>query len=125
MSVLTILAEYLSRSMVRNALIVGTLIALCASLLGTTIVLKRLSFIGDGLSHVAFGALCIATVFSITDKMILVLPVTILVAVILMSSNDKKKIKGDAAIVMLSVVSLAFGYLLLKIVPNKSSANLS
>ena len=125
MSVLTLLAEYLSRSMVRNALIVGTLIALCASLLGTTIVLKRLSFIGDGLSHVAFGALCIATVLSVTDKMILVLPVTILVAIILMSSNDKKKIKGDAAIAMLSEGALAFGYLLLNIVPNKRTANLS
>ncbi|MBR5066696.1 MAG: metal ABC transporter permease, partial [Lachnospiraceae bacterium] len=125
MSVLTVLAEYLSRSMVRNALIVGTLIALCASLLGTTIVLKRLSFIGDGLSHVAFGALCIATVLSITDKMILVLPITILVAIILMGSNDKKKIKGDAAIAMLSVGALAFGYLLLNIVPNKRTANLS
>lgn len=125
MSVLTLLTEYLARSMVRNALIVGTLIALCASLLGTTIVLKRLSFIGDGLSHVAFGALCIATVLSLSDNMILVLPVTIIVAIILMGSNDKKKIKGDAAIAMLSVGALAFGYLLLNIFPKGKSSNIS
>ena len=115
MSVLTLLTEYLSIRMVRNALIVGTLIALCASLLGTTIVLKRLSFIGDGLSHVAFGALCIAMVMSLSNQMLLVLPVTVLVAVILMGSNEKRKIKGDAAIAMLSVGSLAFGYLLLNL----------
>ncbi|MCR5848332.1 MAG: metal ABC transporter permease [Lachnospiraceae bacterium] len=125
MSVLEILAEYLSRSMVRNALIVGTLISLCSSLLGTTIVLKRLSFIGDGLSHVAFGALCIAMVMSLSDKMILVLPVTILVAMILMGSNEKKMIKGDAAIAMLSVGALALGYLLLNVFPNKRSGNVS
>ncbi len=125
MSVLTMLTEYLARPMVRNALIVGTLIALCASLLGTTIVLKRLSFIGDGLSHVAFGALCIAMVMSLSDEMLLVLPVTVLVAVILMGSNEKKKIKGDAAIAMLSVGSLAFGYLLLNLFPNKRTGNLS
>ena len=125
MSVLTMLTEYLARPMVRNALIVGTLIALCASLLGTTIVLKRLSFIGDGLSHVTFGALCIAMVMSLSDEMLLVLPVTVLVAVILMGSNEKKKIKGDAAIAMLSVGSLAFGYLLLNLFPNKRTGNLS
>ena len=125
MSVLSLLAESLSRPMVRNALIVGVLIALCASLLGTTIVLKRLSFIGDGLSHVAFGALCIAMVMSLNDKMILVLPVTVVVAIILMNSNDKKKIKGDAAIAMLSVGALAFGYLLLNAFPNKGGKNIS
>lgn len=125
MSVLSILAEYLSHTFVRNALIVATLIALCASLLGTTIVLKRLSFIGDGLSHVAFGALCVATVLSISDKMFLVLPVTVLVAVILMGGSDNKRIKGDAAIAMLSVGALAFGYLLLNIFPNAKTGNVS
>lgn len=125
MSVLTLLTEYLSRPMVRNALIVGTLIALCASLLGTTIVLKRLSFIGDGLSHVAFGALCIAMVFSLTDKMIVVLPITVLVAVLLMGTNDNKKIKGDAAVAMLSVGALAFGYLLLNKFPGRGNNNIS
>ena len=120
MSVLNLITEYLSYPMVRNALIVATLIALCSSLLGTTIVLKRLSFIGDGLSHVAFGALCIAMVLSLSEKMLLVLPVTIMVAVILIGANEKKKIKGDAAIAMLSVGALAFGYLLLNAFPNSS-----
>ena len=77
MAVLATLTEYLSHSLVRNALIVGVLIALCASLLGTTIVLKRLSFIGDGLSHVAFGALAIAMVLSLSDKMFVVLPIKV------------------------------------------------
>ena len=106
MFILSKLAEYLSHTSVRYALIVAVLIALCASLLGTTIVLKRLSFIGDGLSHVAFGALCVATVLSISDKMFLVLPITVLVAVILMGGSDNKRIKGDTAIAMLSVGAL-------------------
>lgn len=126
MSVLSTLTEYLSHPIVINALIVAVLIALCASLLGTTIVLKRLSFIGDGLSHVAFGALCIATVLSVSDKMLIVLPVTILVAVILMGANEKRKIKGDAAIAMLSVGALAFGYLLMNVSPaSKSGGNIT
>lgn len=125
MAVLATLTEYLSHSLVRNALIVGVLIALCASLLGTTIVLKRLSFIGDGLSHVAFGALAIAMVLSLSDKMFVVLPVTILVAVILMGTNDKRKIKGDAAIAMLSVGALALGYLVLNVFPNENSGNIA
>lgn len=125
MSVLSILTEYMSHSIVRNALIVGVLIALCASLLGTTIVLKRLSFIGDGLSHVAFGALAFAMVFSMSDKMLLVLPVTVLVAIILMGTNEKKKVKGDAAIAMLSVGALAVGYLVLNVFPNSNSGNVA
>lgn len=125
MSVLSIITESLSHSMVRNALIVGVLIALCASLLGTTIVLKRLSFIGDGLSHVAFGALAFAMVFSMSNKMILVLPITVIVAIILMGTNDKKKVKGDAAIAMLSVGALAVGYLVLNIFPSSNSGNVA
>ena len=123
MSVLTILAEYLSRSMVRNALIVGTLIALCASLLGTTIVLKRLSFIGDGLSHVAFGAMAIAAVLNLTNDMLLILPITIISAILLLRTGQKTKIKGDAAIAMISVGALAFGYLIMNIF--STSSNLS
>ncbi len=125
MSVLNTLAEYLSHSVVRNALIVGVLIALCASVLGTTIVLKRLSFIGDGLSHVAFGALAFAMVFSMSNKMILVLPITVIVAIILMGTNEKKKVKGDAAIAMLSVGALAVGYLVLNIFPSSNSGNVA
>ncbi|MCQ2543935.1 MAG: metal ABC transporter permease [Lachnospiraceae bacterium] len=125
MSVLEMYVNYLSHSLVRNAIIVGVLIALCSSLLGTTIVLKRLSFIGDGLSHVAFGALAVAMCFSFTNNMLIVLPVTILVAIILMGSNDKSKVKGDAAIAVLSVGALAVGYLVLNLFPGKNSGNVA
>ena len=96
-----------------NALIVGVLIALCSSLLGVTLVLKRLSFIGDGLAHVAFGAMAIASVLSPANKMALILPITIFCAMLLFRGGAKAKIKGDAAIAMLSVGSLAFGYLIM------------
>jgi zinc transport system permease protein len=114
---------YFSFSFVRYALIVGVLISLCSSLLGVTLVLKRFSFIGDGLSHVAFGALSIATVLKINNTMFLVLPLTILCAIIILAAGSKTKIKGDAAIAMISVSALAFGYLLMNIF--SASANLS
>ena len=117
------LAYYLSYSFVRNALIVGVLIALCSSLLGVTLVLKRFSFIGDGLSHVAFGAIAIASVMKLTNRMFLVLPVTILCAVLLLRAGTRTKIKGDAMVAMLSVGALAFGYLLMNIF--STSSNLS
>ena len=114
---------YLSFPFVRYAFIVGVLIALCSSLLGVTLVLKRFSFIGDGLSHVAFGAIAIASVLDVSNRMIVVLPVTVLCAVLLLKSGQKAKIKGDAAIAMISVASLAFGYLLLNLF--SVSSNLS
>jgi zinc transport system permease protein len=114
---------YMGFPFVRYALIVGVLIALCSSLLGVTLVLKRYSFIGDGLSHVAFGALAIATVLQLTNKMIIVLPLTILFAILLLRKGQNAKIKGDAAIAMLSVGALAFGYLIMNLFP--SSANIS
>ncbi len=117
------LSEYMSYSFVVNALIVGILISLCASLLGVTLVLKRLSFIGDGLSHVAFGAMAIAAVVGMTNEMLIVLPVTILCAVFLLRSSGNTKIKGDAAVAMFSVGALAFGYLLMNIF--STSSNLS
>ena len=104
---------YLEFPFVRYALIVGVLIALCSSLLGVTLVLKRFSFIGDGLSHVAFGAMSIAAVVNLTDDMLLVLPVTVVCAVLLLQSGKNTNIKGDAAIAMISVGALAFGYLLM------------
>ncbi len=106
---------YLSLPMGRYALIVGVLIALCASLLGVTLVLKRFSFIGDGLSHTAFGALAVATVTGLTNNYILVLPLTILSAIILLKTSQNKKINGDALIAILSVSALAIGYLLLNV----------
>ncbi len=117
------LRVYLNISFVQYALIVGVLISLCSSLLGVTLVLKRFSFIGDGLSHVAFGAMAIAGVLHLTDDMLFVLPITVLSAVLLLRTGQNTKIKGDAAIAMISVGALAVGYLLLSLF--STSANLS
>ncbi len=106
---------YFQYPFVRYALIVGVLIALCSSLLGVTLVLKRFSFIGDGLSHVAFGAMAVAAVLNFTNNMVFILPVTIICAIILLRTGKNTKIKGDAAIAMISVSSLAIGYLLMNI----------
>ena len=114
---------YLEFSLVRYALIVGVLIALCSSLLGVTLVLKRFSFIGDGLSHVAFGTMAIAGILHLTDDMLFVMPVTVLCAVLLLRTGQNTKIKGDAAIAMISVGALAVGYLLLSLF--STSSNLS
>lgn len=108
---------------VRYALIVGVLIALCSSLLGVTLVLKRFSFIGDGLSHVAFGAMCVASVLNMMNKTYLILPVTIICAVLLLRTGQNTKVRGDAAIAMISVTSLAFGYLVMNIF--RGGSNLS
>lgn len=117
------LITYLEYPFVRNALIVGVLISLCSSLLGVTLVLKRFSFIGDGLSHVAFGGIAIAAVMNITNEMLIVLPVTVISAILLLRTGQNTKIKGDAAIAMISVGALAFGYLLMNIF--SSSSNVS
>ncbi|MBO4494323.1 MAG: metal ABC transporter permease [Clostridiales bacterium] len=115
------LLMYLSYPFVQNALIVGVLIALCSSLLGVTLVLKRFSFIGDGLSHVAFGAMCIAGVVGLTNDMLLILPVTIVSAVLLLRKGQRAKIKGDAAIAMISVGAMAFGYLIMNVFSTSSN----
>ncbi|MBR2780043.1 MAG: metal ABC transporter permease [Eubacteriaceae bacterium] len=117
------LVFYLQYSFVRYALIVGVLIALCSSLLGVTLVLKRFSFIGDGLSHVAFGLMAVAAVLNLSNEMLLVLPATVLCAVLLLRTGQNSKIKGDAAIAMISVGALAFGYLIMNIF--STSSNLS
>ena len=117
------LLYYLQFDFVVYALIVGVLIALCASLLGVTLVLKRYSFIGDGLSHVAFGAMAIATVLKLTSNTILVMLMTILVAVLLLRNGNKSMLKGDAAIAMLSVTSLAFGYLVMNVFSTSSNVS--
>lgn len=114
---------YLEYPFVRYALIVGVLIALCSSLLGVTLVLKRFSFIGDGLSHVAFGAMAISGILGVTNDTLVVLPITIVCAVLLLKTGQNTKIKGDAAIAMISVGALAFGYLLMNIF--STSSNLS
>ena len=117
------LVMYLGYPFVRYAIIVGVLIALCSSLLGVTLVLKRFSFIGDGLSHVAFGAMAIASVLGITNNMLIIMPITILSAILLLKRGNNAKIKGDAAIAMISVGALAFGYLIMNIF--STSSNLS
>ncbi len=117
------LVMYLQYPFVQYALIVGVLIALCSSLLGVTLVLKRFSFIGDGLSHVAFGVMAIAAVLNLTNDMLLVLPVTVLCAILLLRTGQNAKIKGDAAIAIISVVALAFGYLIMNVF--STSANIS
>ena len=117
------LIEYFQYPFVRYAIIVGVLIALCSSLLGVTLVLKRFSFIGDGLSHVAFGAMAIAAAMSLSNNFLLVLPVTIICAILLLRTGQNTKIKGDAALAMLSVGALGIGYLIMNVF--SKSSNLS
>lgn len=117
------LQHYFTFPFVRYAMIVGVLIALCSSLLGVTLVLKRFSFIGDGLSHVAFGAMAVATVMNLTNSTLLVMPVTIIAAVMLLKRGKNAKVQGDASLAMLSVGALAIGYLLLNLF--SKSANIS
>jgi zinc transport system permease protein len=117
------LALYFSLPGVQRAFVAGVLIALCSSLLGVTLVLKRFSFIGDGLSHVAFGAMAVAGVLNLTNDMMFVLPVTVACAVLLLRTGRNTRIKGDAAIAMISVGALAIGYLLLNLF--STSTNLS
>ncbi len=115
------LIMYLQYPFVRYALLVGILIAMCSSLLGVTLVLRRFSFIGDGLSHVAFGAISIAAVLHLTNKMLIILPVTVISAILLLRTGQNTKIKGDAAIAMISVSALAFGYLIMNIFSTSSN----
>lgn len=117
------LALYWAYPFVRYALVVGVLIAFCSSLLGVTLVLKRFSFIGDGLSHVAFGAMAIAGVLQISNEMPLVMVITVLSAVLLLRTGQNTKIQGDAAMAMISTGALAVGYLLMNLF--STSSNLS
>lgn len=145
------LRTYFEFPFVRYAFIVGLLIALCSSLLGVFLVLKRFSYIGDGLSHVAFGAMSLAATFPVIIKqlivslsgtdnispgmqnfidmlagmnnMVVILPVTLISAVLLLRTGNNAKIRGDAAIAMISVGALAVGYLLMNRFP--SGTNIS
>ena len=121
------ISSYFQYDFVWYAMIVGVLIALCSSLLGVTLVLKRFSFIGDGLSHVAFGAMAIAAAVNLTDNILLVLPITIICAILLLRTGQNTSIKGDAVIAMISVGTLAIGYLIMNIFSKSSnfSSNLS
>ena len=117
------LLAYLQYDFVKYAFIVGILIALCSALLGSVIVTKRMSFIGDGLSHVAFGAATIASVLGFTDNIYIVLPITILFSIFLLRDAKSVKTPNDAVLAVVSVCGLAFGYLFLNVFSN--SGNLS
>lgn len=117
------LSVYFSYDFVWYALIVGVLVSLCAALFGVVLVLKRFSFIGDGLSHVAFGAMAIAAVLHLTNQILLVMPITVLCAVLLLKTGRNSKIKGDAAIAIISVGALALGYLMMSVF--STSANVA
>ncbi|MBQ5346697.1 MAG: metal ABC transporter permease [Ruminococcus sp.] len=121
--IISTLSQYLSYPFVWYAVVVGALIALCSSLLGVTLVLKRFSFIGDGLSHVAFGAIAIASVINLTNNIFFVLAITVICAILLLRTGQNTNIKGDASIAMISVGALAVGYLLMNIF--STSSNLS
>lgn len=121
--VLDLLHMYLAHDFVRYALIVGVLIALCSALIGVTLVLKRFSFIGDGLSHVAFGAMTLATVLNVTTHMFVTMPVVMISAVLLLRTGKKARVMGDAQLAMISVVALALGYLMMNVFA--PSSNLS
>ena len=124
MNLLEQLKLYFSYDFVKFAFIAGVLISLCAGLLGVVLVLKRYSMIGDGLSHVAFGAIAVAAVLGFAP-MTVALPVTVAVAVLLLLAGEKQLIKGDSAIAMLSAGSLAVGYLLLNLFPASDTGSLS
>ncbi len=117
------LGQFMQFSFVRYALIVGVLIALCSSILGVTLVLKRFSFIGDGLSHVAFGAMAVAAIVGLTNQMLIVMPVTVVSAILLLRTGQNARIKGDASVALISVFSLALGYLLMNLFPTSSNVS--
>ncbi len=121
MQIIDTIAMYFQYPFVRNAFVVAVLIALCASMLGVTLVLKRFSFIGDGLSHVAFGAMAISAVLGVFSEMIIVMPVTVICAVFILCAGQNSKIKGDASIALISVSSLAVGYLLYNVFSTSSN----
>lgn len=123
MNIIEIIQTYFSYPFVRYAFVVATVISLSASLLGVTLVLKRYSFIGDGLSHVAFGAMAIASVFKMINNNVIVLPMTVVAAVFLLKSGRNSKVNGDAAIAIFSVGALAIGYLIMNVFG--TSANVS
>lgn len=106
---------------VRYAFIAILLISVSAALLGVSLVLKRYSMIGDGLSHVSFGAMAIATVLGLTTPIYITLPITVVSAVLLLRMSASSKIKGDSAIAMISSAALAFGYLILNLFSDRVS----
>ena len=126
------LLDYLKMDFIQYAIITTIFISLSSALLGVPLVLRRFSFIGDGLSHVAFFAMAIATAlkvilknlpFTITNDMLLIMPITIISAIMLLRTSNNSKIKGDQAIALISVGALSFGYLIMNLFP--ASGNVS
>ena len=120
-NVIDSLIAYFQFPFVIKALIVGVLIAFCSSLLGVTLVLKRYSFIGDGLSHVAFAAMAIAMILNFTNNMLIIIPITVVAAILMLRTGQNAKINGDAVVAMISVGALACGYLLLNVFSTSSN----
>ncbi len=123
MEIFNTFISYLQMPFVRNAFIVVILLSVCSALVGVTLVLKRLSFIGDGLSHVAFGATAVASILSLTNNLLIVMPTTIIVAVLLLKLGQNAKLKGDALIAILSVSALGVGYFLINVFSTSSNVS--
>jgi len=104
--------SYFSYSYIRYALLCGVIVSLAASLLGVSLVLKRYSMIGDGLSHVGFGVTALAAVLNISNSLWFSIPIVIVAALFLLRLNEKSKLKGDAAIALVATSALAFGYII-------------
>lgn len=119
------------RTIIIRAMIIGIPVALCASLLGVSLVLKRYSMIGDGLSHVGFGALSIAAALNLnTDggnysykSLLICLPIVIIAAFMLLRLTENSKIKGDAAIALVSTGAIAVGYIIYSLSGKGSAAD--
>ena len=111
-SVLDKLIEMFSYPFMVRAILVGTMVSLCSALLGVSLVLKRYSMIGDGLSHVGFGALAIAAAAN-AAPLTVAIPVVVLAAVLLLRISGSSKIKGDAAIALISTSALAVGVMVI------------
>ena len=110
MSILTMFSYHF----IQRALIVGVLVSLCAALLGVSLVLKRYSMIGDGLSHVGFGALAVASAFHLAPLAVAV-PVVVLSAILLLRLRGSSRVKGDAAIAIISSSALAVGVIVVSV----------
>ncbi len=104
-----IITDMLSHSFIQRALLVGTLVSICAALLGVSLVLKRYSMIGDGLSHVGFAILSVSVAFGFATPLYIALPGVIVTAIVLLKVGNSKKIKADSAIALISSSALAIG----------------
>ena len=119
-SIATILSDPFLQGILVRAVVVGVLVSLCASLLGVTLVLRRFSMIGDGLSHVGFGALALATALNLGSMSTAIsMPIVLIAAFLLMGLNEKRRMQGDAAIAVLSTGAIAIGTLLFRFSKNQ------